>query len=61
LNFKDKYKMLFIFIAVIAAIWIIEAAVHVVFFHKQNFFKEVFTIEVHWEYIFSRWSTNRGR
>jgi PAS domain S-box-containing protein len=39
--------MLFIFIAVIAAIWIIEAAVHVVFFHKQNFFKEVFTIEVH--------------
>ncbi len=52
---KHNYKIGLVFIVLLISIWTLEAAIHVVFFHKQNFFREVFTIEVHelWMRLFA--------
>ncbi|UCE71430.1 MAG: PAS domain S-box protein [Nitrospiraceae bacterium] len=47
MRFNYRLKIALLLVLVLAVIWIVEAAVHVIFFHEENFFTEVFVLEVH--------------
>jgi PAS domain S-box-containing protein len=52
---KTKYKILLSLAAVITLVWIVEAAVHVIFFNKQSLFRELYILDTHelWMRLFT--------
>jgi PAS domain S-box-containing protein len=55
MRFNYRLKAGFLLVLVLIVIWVVEAAVHVIFFHEENFFNEVFVLEVHelWMRLFT--------